>query len=279
MGLRQKSKRIRFGFLEYVALILAVLTVAAGVLWLLGTSRSNWVTVPARVEALSMETAEEGAATDASAMRLHFVYIAGGSVYNGDARFDRLARMVFGALPEEIQESLRSKGYMSFEDLPPKIQKLLGERGISSFDHVPIKVLDALRAHGYNSPADVPEEIRSLLRAGKYKEAAEVAGFSDESVALLIADSMVYEDRSVPGGAERGEAEDGVLEAVSTVTGADALSEGTTLYVRYDPAAPSQYEVVRVPYLDKILSLGVVLALAAATLLYCVVLYPRLKSK
>ncbi|MCF6284119.1 MAG: hypothetical protein L3K26_02880 [Candidatus Hydrogenedentes bacterium] len=284
MGFRQKSRGIRFGFLEYVAVLLVVLTTAAGIGWRYVSPTTTWITVPARVFAVSLVENTHAIEASRPSMRVHFDYRVGGRVYPGDAQFDRITRMLYGALPEEIQELLRSKGYLSFKDLPADIQELLRTKGITSFEQVPLRVLDALRAQGYNSVQDFSEDVERLVRAGEYAQAVEAAGFSEETLAALMAASMVYEEGEQTDSGREETLGDIVASSMRVVAEAPSsrpapVSAGTILRVRYDPADPTRYEVVRFPYLDAILSIGVFIALAAVTLFYCGVIYPRIKQR
>ena len=279
MGFRQKSRGIRFGWLEYIAVLLVGLTVAAGMgWWYAATPGATWITVPARVVAVSLVENTRAIEASRPSMQVHFEYLVGGRVYRGTTRFDPVTRILYGALPKEIRELLRTKGYLSFKDLPPNIQEILRKKGVNSFDQVPVRILDALRAQGYHSVQDFPEDVKRLLRSGEYEQAAEAAGFSAETLAALRAASEVREKRMKAGEAADNTRKDSNRASIHASRPA-RIPGGTILRVRYDAADPAQYEVVRFPWLHAFLSIGTFLGLAAMTLLYCGVIYPRIKQR
>lgn len=280
MGLRQKSRGIRFGPYEYVAVAMALLTTVVGIGWWIALPRAGWLVTPARVAAVSMVENTHAIEASRPKLQLHFEYVVAGRVYGGQTRFDRITQVLYGKLPGEIRSLLRSKGYLSFKDLPPDLQRMLRHRGVSNFDHVPVSVLNALRAQGYNSVREFPDDVVAQLRAGNYEGAARAAGFNDERIAALAKVSVPHN----PGSPSPRQAVDQTMNPagggiVSSSGGRAApIAHGTTLRVRYNPLNPTEHEVIRLPYAGAVFNIGVFLALAFCTLSYSGVIYPKMKQ-
>jgi hypothetical protein len=283
LGFRQKSRGIKVRRFEVVGILLGALTVLAGFGWHSVGPRAGWVLTPARVTGVSTRSHTESAASPegkAPVLNLNFEYMVAGRVYRGQTRFDRVTRILYGALPEEMHAVLRARGILEFSDLPPEVRELLHERGIVSFDAIPVALLRAMEAQGYAAVSDVPEEARALVRQGQYLEAAEALGFDDAAVAALIADSTVVR-ASGRRGADRIQAASVLAGSVRVAGNAPVrapVAREKVLHVRVDPARPERHQIVRFPYLEALSNHTIFLATALITILYCGVLYPRLKQ-
>ncbi len=283
MGFRQKSRGIRFGFLEYLALLLLGLTCLTGFGWWSLAPKSHWVTMPARVYAASLVENTRLIEASRPTMQIHFDYVVGGHTYRGVTRVDRVTRALVGALPKEVHTLLHEKGYLSFKDLPPELQAMLRRKGVATFDQVPGPVLDLLRAQGYKSIHDFPEDVERLLREGNYEQAADLAGFSDATLARLRAQSTTPGVGASPGAGRSNPSSSSVAQAsvgghTPHTTRPAQIPSGNMLHIRYDPEDPSRYEVVRMPFLASGLNMGVFLTIAILTLVYCGVVYPHFKQ-
>ncbi len=281
MGFRQKSRRLRLGPLEYIAVLLVGLTIATGVCWWRVAPRAQWQSTPAQVTAVSLVENTRAIEASRPSMQVHFHYTVEGRSYQGQARFDRLTRLVYGKLPKEIQDLLHAKGYLSFKDLPPDVQRVLRQNGVSNFSEVPEPILQALRAQGYNSVQDFPEDVERLLREGRYDQAAELAGFSDATLqALNVASKKRSGPVRVPGSGARNSRSPGAQTASVVPASRPAfVPPGTMLQVRFDPLSPSRHEIVRVPFVGAFANIGLFLGVAFLTLAYGGIIYPRLKQR
>lgn len=269
MGFRQKSLRLRWGPLEYIAVVLVALTVATGILWWRVEPRAQWQSTPARVTAVSLVENTHAIEASRPSMRVHFNFMVDGRAYQGQARFDRVTRLVYGNLPKEIRELLHSKGYLSFKDLPPNVQRLLRQKGVRNFSEVPAPILQVLRAQGYNSVQDFPADVERHLREGHYDKAAELAGFSDATLKAL---------NGAAGRAPGGRSPSVQSASVVPASRPAPVPPGTILQVRYDPTDPLRHEIVRMPFLGAFANVALFLIVAFVTLLYGGIVYPRLKQ-
>lgn len=269
MGFRQKSLKLRWGPLECIAVLLVALTIATGTLWWRVEPRAQWQSAPARVTAVSLVENTHAIEASRPSMQVHFNYLVDGRTYQGQARFDRVTRLVYGKLPKEIRELLHAKGYLSFKDLPPSVQRLLRQKGVRNFSEVPAPILQALRAQGYNSVQDFPADVERLLREGHYDQAAALAGFSDVTLKALNGAAT-----GAPGLPRADMQNASVVPASRPAT----VPPGTTLKVRYDPTDPMRHEIVRMPFVGAFANVALFLGVAFLTLLYGGIVYPRLKQ-
>ncbi len=280
MGFRQKSRKLRWGPLEYVALVLVGLTMVTGTIWWQAAPRAQWLSAPARVTAVSLVENTHAIEASRPSMQVHFNYTVDGRTYQGQARFDRVTRLVYGKLPKEIQDLLHSKGYLSFKDLPPNVQRILRQKGVRNFSEVPAPILQALRAQGYNSVQDFPEDVERLLREGRYDQAAELAGFSDATLRAL---NVASQNRGNAGRPSSRGAQGGSPAAqtasILPASRPAVVPPGTMVQVRFDPLNPTRHEVVRVPFVGTFANIALFLGVALLTLAYGGVIYPRLKQR
>lgn len=260
MGLRQKSRGIRLGFWENLALILMAVTLLSAFGWWYTRATQHWETVPARVTGLSLIENQHRFSAARPQVRLHYRYVVQGRVLFGKTPLDAATRTRYQALPEEVRRLLRGKGYMSFKDLPPAMQSILRRRGIERFDRVPKALLDTLRAQGYHGVQDFPDDVRRMVGDGEFAKAArtmehriEVAPGPNGTPAVLPANGSRIREPLAP------------------------LGDGGLILLRVNPDAPEMHEVLRYPRLDGWAGATLFLVSAGISVGYCGFVYPRAK--
>ncbi len=228
---------------------LAACTLFCAAVWWYARNTADWEPVPARVVGLSLIENNHQISAARPYLQIHFEYSADGQTFRGSTRLDTFMRAMYRAVPEDVIELLHSKGYMSFADLPADVQAMLRGRGIETLEDVPEPLLEALRAQGVNSVRDFPKDIQNLSRHGNNTSGVPAAGHGESG-------------NSLAGGR--------VVAPVDT----DAI-----ILVRYDPRDPLRHVVARFPQLRGAIWPILLGLFATLTVLYCGVLYPRIKLR
>ena len=277
MGFRQKSRGIRFGHWEYLALILAGITVFAGLLWWHSRNTSQWAQVSAQVVGLSLTENNHRIKASRPQLRIHYEYLVQGRRYRGDTGLDAVTRTVYQAVPPEVRELLRSKGYMSFTDLPPELQAMLRRRGIERLDAVPESLMKTLRAQGFKSVRDFPEDMRQMARVGDYE------GLREEVERLAKERPPPLRPGAPSSGPPpmRAAGATLILPDQDRFPRADVapVEEGGLIRIRFNPADPSRHHVVRFPGLHGYTAPAVFSVMVLLTVLYCGFFYPWVKQR
>lgn len=269
MGFRQKSRGIRFGRWEYIALLLVGCTFASAAGWWRARNQSPWERATAQVIGLSLAENEHRIDASRPQLRIHYEFVVGGRRYGGKTPLDAFTRTIYRAVPPEAIALLRSKGYMSFRDLPPKVQEMLRQRGIERLDSVPEPLLETLRAQGVRSVRDFPDDFRAMAAQGDYE------GLAREG-AQALGESLA--EPSAPSGAGGvSPAQSG--QGSSAHSGIATLSSGAVIQVLYDPGRPSRHKVLRFPRVSAMVYPVLMGAFSLLTILYCGVFYPWVKQR
>lgn len=254
MGLRQKSRRIRLGVWENIALLMALLTLLSAAGWWYARNTGHWERTTARVTGLYL--VENNHPLSASRPRIHikFEFMAAGRTFSGIAPLDTWTRLLYRPVPQEVLDLLKNKGYLSFADLPPEVQDMLRRKGIDRLDSVPAPLLDTLRAQGFSSVRDFPDDMRRMAREGDY------AALEREA------------DRILSGARRNPNPQKGARDATP-------VADGGLLHIRYNPADPDQCKIDRMPWLPDLTGPVPLFALAIGTLAYCALFYPWAKDR
>lgn len=254
MTLRQKGQHFRFGVLEGLGLGCMLLAAALCLNWWIFQPSGQWRIAPARVSALA--TVHEGGR---SWLEVAFCYIVDGRSYYGIAQPNFIQRMVFVALPKNLRERLAQEGYVTFDELPLEVRQVLERRGVLGFEHIPEPLVANLRSRGYASEKDIPPNVREVLRS---RDAKRIADTLDSLLPVLPQEEPTQ------------------VAFIGTAAEDQLLREGvgrSLLGVWYDPLHPWIYRVTYVPFAARYFRLGLFLAAAALTFLYCAIIYPRMK--
>ncbi|MBI2422826.1 MAG: hypothetical protein HYV27_08345 [Candidatus Hydrogenedentes bacterium] len=255
MGLQQKKHRMRFRVPEGIAVALGLLTVVVGLFWWSEGLDTRWKLAGTRV--LELRLVEEGGAGDPQ-LEMVFAYMVDGVEYLGRHRLGWIERLLFGPIPEDARALLEQRGYQRFEDLPEAVRGVLAKKGISSFEHVPKPLLDSLAERGTPTTAEVPEDIKVAYRAKEYDKVAAALDQVLPNYVPFWLESVFADGEAL-----------GILQA---------LRRQFRMNVAYDPDHPSNYRVTSLHRWTNALALIVFLGSAAATLLYSIFGYPRLKK-
>lgn len=255
MSLRQKGQRFRFGALEWAGLASLLFSVALCLNWWIFQPSGQWRMATARVSALA--TVEEGGK---SWLEVAFCYIVDGRAYYGIAHPNRFQRLVFVALPKNLRERLAQHGYVTFDNLPLEVREVLERRGVLGFEHIPEPLVSDLRSRGYASEKDIPPEVREVLRSKDSKRIAQTL-----DTLLPVLPHGKFEDVAFTG------------ELATDQSLQDSVGS-SLLGVWYDPQHPWIYQIAYLPIGARYFRLGIFLASLVFAMLYCAVVYPRLKA-
>ncbi len=278
MALRKRTQRIKVGVPEGVLLLLLVATLGYGSYWLTVNVSPRWIEVPAFVSSISLAAQEAGpgaAAPGDARFQVAFTYVANGRSYQGVTQPGVVQRTLFRALPPEVKELLKRRGFVRFSDLPAPIREKLESKGVMGFDRIPEHLVEDMHARGYFSEKDLPAGVRAALRSGDPKR---IAAAIDELVPDVPQDQESGAAQPLaPASAEAGG------RTVTRVERLPAMEGGITrgdalLSVWFKVANPNDYRVSYLPGIWQYVRLAVLVAMAAATLGYVGVVYPRIKK-
>lgn len=152
MPLLRKRRRLRFGFPEYMGLVLLSVTVA-----LAGYRILEWADDVHAHRTTGRVVQVIGGNT--TAPRVLFTYAVDGVLYRNTMKTGTASGTLASLLPAPVMARLAQRGIFDFQDLPEEARRQIREGTAHTLDELEPQYRQALQSHGYRNA----EELRLAL--------------------------------------------------------------------------------------------------------------------